>query len=117
MFPTNYLSSCRFTFRFLRYLLGVCFLAGLTLAVTIYAPSAGNPLTPGNNITAGDLLLGLSATGVITGLYEKEIAGTDHNISAYPTTLVGLVVEGAASDLPSSGVGVHYTPTGWTYSS
>ena len=67
------------------------------------------------SITAGDLVLQLDAAGVVTGLRESDAHGTDHNITAQSTTLVSLVVESAVTDLPSSGTGAHYKPTGWTY--
>ena len=66
-------------------------------------------------ITAGDLLIRMDSMGVVTGLYEGDARGTDHNIAAQSTTLVSLVVESAATDLPSTGTGAHYKPTGWTY--
>ena len=69
----------------------------------------------GASISAGDLLIQLDSTGVVTGLRESDAHGTDHNIAAQSTTLVSLVVESAATDLPSSGTGAHYKPTGWTY--
>ena len=69
----------------------------------------------GASISAGDLLIQLDSTGVVTGLRESDAHGTDHNIAARSTTLVSLVVESAAGDLPSSGTGAHYKPTGWTY--
>ena len=69
----------------------------------------------GASISAGDLLIQLDSTGVVTGLRESDARGTDHNIAAQSTTLVSLVVESAATATPSLGIGAHYKPTGWTY--
>ena len=67
------------------------------------------------SISAGNLLIQIDSMGVVTGLYEGDAEGTDHNVATQSTTLVSLVVENAAGDLPSSGTGAHYKPTGWTY--
>ena len=85
-----------------------------TVTVTFPAVSAAGTLE-GASISAGNLLIQLDSTGVVTGLRESDARGTDHNIAAQSTTLVSLVVESAATDLPSSGTGAHYKPTGWTY--
>ena len=69
----------------------------------------------GASISAGNLLIQLDSTGVVTGLRESDARGTDHNIAAQSTTLVSLVVESASTATPSLGMGAHYKPTGWSY--
>ena len=99
----------------LRCLLAVCCLAGPALIVTLGVPSAGNPLTPGETITAGDLTLSLNAGGRITGLYEGDTGGANRRANGRSTPLLSLVVE-VSPDVPvSTGTEVHYRPQSWRY--
>ena len=99
----------------LRCLLAVCCLAGPALFIMLGAPSIGNPLTPGETITAGDLTLSLNAEGRITGLYEGDTGGANRRANGRSTPLLSLVVEDSPDVPVSTGTEVHYRPQSRRY--